>query len=311
MSDNRPSVYVDDDGTVVYRASSLGNCIRALAAARQGIEQAAFSDDTKVIFEEGNLHEEAVKKRLRSEGWTIADEQAEVELVVQEEGPRIVVRGHLDGDGVAMPEKRVSGLSILEVKSMSRSKFDEWIDNDFGANQWEGFEGYGWQISAYIIATGRPAYYVVKNRDNGQLDIRHLPGPWKSLKQIRDRVLEAEAWADGGFPECDLANPYFCNYWFLHDEDDTPQYDAADDDELNDLWIRWREQNKVKQQAEKAIKKLKEQVQAKVDIGETLTKDGRFVVTHVPETPVDAFTRRAYTKIEAKEQTKRQREMRG
>ena len=41
MSDDRPARYTQDDGTVVYRASSIGACERALLAAARGYDKRA------------------------------------------------------------------------------------------------------------------------------------------------------------------------------------------------------------------------------------------------------------------------------
>jgi hypothetical protein len=175
----------------------------------------------------GNRFETIVKKRLRDDGWTVGDTQAEVEVVVQEE-PRIIVRGHLDGGHVKTPgpfefdwvESTVGmegpvevDAAILEVKSMSDRVWREWRRHRF-----DRFVEYAWQVSTYMHGMRRPAIYVVINRETEDTEIGYMslpPVPWE---EIRPHVLAARWWGleSQELPDCTGAK-YPCAYTYLCD----------------------------------------------------------------------------------------------
>ena len=67
MSD-KPLAYYDTDGAVTIRASAIGKCSRALWASLNEISPVAPTERLEDIFQEGHLHERAVKELLESEG---------------------------------------------------------------------------------------------------------------------------------------------------------------------------------------------------------------------------------------------------
>src|SRR5918992_1081323 len=111
MSDDRPSVYVEGD-RVVYRASAVGGCLRALVACRLGYTPLPFDEGSELRMNEGVLHEPAILAALEKDGWIVAGQQREVELTV---GGTIVIRGHIDGaagKGLDGPAR------VVEAKAM-------------------------------------------------------------------------------------------------------------------------------------------------------------------------------------------------
>ena len=208
MSDNRPSVYVEGNRTV-FRASALGGCLRALVAARLGYEPLPFDEAAELRMGEGNLHEPVIVQWLEGEGWTVTDQQKEIELTVGD----LVVRGHIDGNA------RLTGPTrLLEIKAMGQEPFKRWVTDRFESNQ-----RYAWQVSTYMHALGLPGLFVVKNRNSGAVDVFELDEPPIPLAKIKARVAQVEAIARrGDFPECDTEYTWNCPYRFLHD-----QHDAA------------------------------------------------------------------------------------
>lgn len=214
------NVRVEEDGTVVYRASALGSdCTRSLVLSRLDYEEKPPPADMLLRFNEGHLHEGDVLARMRAEGWTIWDEQAEVSLMVT---GKIRVVGHIDGKGaMAMAEggPELIHPRVVEVKSQSMAEFEA-----FGARGWDSgiFPKYKWQLSCYMHATGLPAVLVRKNRNNGQLAVEWIDEPFYSLRDIRSRVLSIELLAmDGiGPADCD-GKQYPCPFFYL------PGHDAA------------------------------------------------------------------------------------
>lgn len=225
MADNRPDVYEDGDVTV-YRASSVGQCVRALVASGLG-EEEAFGAERKALLErsaaEGNLHEDAVRERLVSEGWDVVSTQEEVEIPVV---PGVIVRGHTDGVLAQGPFQ-----VLLEVKSMSTKQFDKWIKKGF-----REFVKYAWQITCYMQAhPGLNVLYAVKRREDGMIDRTIIPHdePPIEWKKIKSKILTAESWRRRGeLPPCDVKNQWGCPFWYLHEEDGVAEGEIPDDETM-------------------------------------------------------------------------------
>ena len=228
MADNRPDVYVEKDGRVIYRASSVGQCVRALVASGLG-EVALFGADRKALLErsadEGNLHEDAVRSKLEGEGWTVHSTQDEIDVPVI---PGVFLRGHTDGV-ISKPGVTVSDQALLEVKSMSTKQFDKWIKKRF-----RDFPKYAYQISAYMKGyPGLDAYYVVKRREDGLLDRTVIPHSTPPIQwsTIRKKITTAERWRrKGELPPCDVKNQWGCPFFYLHEEDDFEEAVIPDDE---------------------------------------------------------------------------------
>lgn len=227
MADHRPDVY-EEGARVVYRASSIGQCVRALVASGLG-ESSVYGADRQALLdrsaEEGNLHEEAVRERLRSEGWTIHSTQEEVEIPVI---PGVIIRGHTDGV-ISKFGETVSDRALLEVKSMSTKQFDKWM-----RKKWGEFEKYAWQITAYMAGyPGLDCYYVVKRREDGLMDRTVIPAsqPPADWKAIKKKVVTAERWRrKKELPPCDVKNQWGCPFFYLHEEDNFEEIEIPDDE---------------------------------------------------------------------------------
>lgn len=221
MSDNRPIVY-EENGTLVLRASSIGMPVRCLTAAAKGYDPLPAPEFLTKAAESGNRYERIVKDRLRGEGWAITGEQDYVDVPVSE---RIVIRGHLDAWHIFPPD--ISGVlgfewatlvapgsdMMLEVKSMSGRVFDKWLSQGFA-----GFESYAWQLSVYMRATGRPALYVVVNRDDDAVyDFRVVDVPPVPWQQVRQKAMLVDYWRKrADMPEC-TGHTYLCPFDYLCD----------------------------------------------------------------------------------------------
>ena len=216
MSDDRATVYFDPETNEwVYRASGLGNCVRALVAIAGGYGEAISRDHKDLLgrtAEEGNLHEGAVIDKLAKEGWVWESTQDITSVQVI---PGVVIRGHIDGRG-ALPG---DPLHILEVKSMSNKRFDRWMKQGF-----EGFLKFAYQITAYMQAfPDHDVIYVVKRREDGFEHRQIIPAgeaplSWSAVKR---KVLAVEGYRrKGAFPACDITgtDAYFCPFFYLHDE---------------------------------------------------------------------------------------------
>ena len=163
----------------IYRASELGGCTKAQAAKQLGFMPLETERFFGALGHEGNLHEDDVIKR---EGAT--DSQLEVTLDVM---PSVQIVGHVDG---------LLDPYVVEVKSMGKAAFDMWM-----ASKWDTaglVQKYKWQVSVYMIALNRPLKFIVKCRDNGQLDTCFVEAPFYDDKAILRRVVEIERWVRRG-----------------------------------------------------------------------------------------------------------------
>lgn len=139
--------------------------------------------------------------------------------------PRVFIRGHVDG--FAKP-KAARNDRVLEVKTMSKNRFDKWMRLGKNARErllTDEFEHYAWQISAYMWHYGMGAMYVVKNRDSGKLDISEIKLPPIDLKTIRKKIIKVELWSKKGeIPPCEAASndQFFCQFPYLHNGGDQP-----------------------------------------------------------------------------------------
>jgi hypothetical protein len=234
MSDNRPSVYTEGNRTV-FRASALGGCLRALVAARLGYDPLPFDEASELRMGEGNLHEPVIVEWLKTDGWTVTDQQKLIELTVAD---TLVVRGHIDGQA-----RHTGPPRLLEIKAMGQDPFKRWVADRFASN-----DRYAWQVSAYMHALDLPGLFVVKNRNTGEVDVFEVDEAPIPLAKIKARVAQVEAIARrGDFPACDTEYLWNCPYRFLHDQKELPLggeavVDAAEVDALAAAYDRARTQ---------------------------------------------------------------------
>jgi len=250
--------YVRPDGAIAVRASAIGKCVRALWAALAGIESAAPSEVIERAFAEGHLHEKAVRDQIEAtEDTRVVDDQREVELWVIP--GKLVVVGHIDG--IVENTRR-----LLEIKAMSSRAFADWVKKRFDYRP-----EYAWQISVYMLALENEIEgvdYRVKRRDDGLLDVWTFEEPPVSLKEIKLKAIRVlQAHKQGIMPPCDIAQDWFCPFFFLHDEaeDDDVDADVPTEDipELDMLALEYIECKEVAKEAEKRAKELRKVMEEK------------------------------------------------
>lgn len=237
---------------IIYRASELGGCIKALVAKRIGFVPAEWPDDMKRRAEEGNIHEAAVLTTL-----DIGRRQTEVVIPITE---RVTLTGHLDGVDESL-------MRVVEVKTMGDASFKTftktlWDTDDFLITR------YKWQLSCYMIAMGMPAIVYVKNRNDGEVLALDVAEPFHGLGAIRARVLQVEALARGGnLPlECSV-NQYPCPFYYLHDEVEKEIAKDVDEVVFDSLMVSYFEGD-VMEKRGKAIKDEAREMIVKVTGGQ-------------------------------------------
>lgn len=231
----------EDDGLVVYRASSLGSCVRSLTAARLGEDASPPAPSLRAAMEaSGSLEDEV----LRRAGVEMADggfiwQQRKVDLVVPGDkvetaastpsgnaaGPSgaIIVRGHID----ALHQQSDT---IVEVKVFGDDNWNKWTS---GANTQDSLDNLGtlgWkyrvQAAVYGHATGRRVRFIVAHKvgrligtptnerewsiDEVDIGPPLDPSSLYTLDAIRDRIAFIEDHASQDLlPDCDQS----CTEW--------------------------------------------------------------------------------------------------
>jgi hypothetical protein len=224
---NRPNVVVEGD-EVRYRASSLGSCTRALAAARQELEpfKGPLPERVAEVFERGHRDEEKGRKWFQDRGWKVWGEQKEA--VVRLTG-RLSIVGHID----FIIEDGEVGPTIVDVKSQSEEEFRKASIRDSAF--WHKYE---WQFSAYRVGLGMGM--AVLRVCEGDVKLEMLEDRWlKGKAELLGRVLEVERMAAGDLGECDR-DDFPCPYFKLHDTKDViVEVVEVVDSELRDLALHY------------------------------------------------------------------------
>lgn len=260
MGDDRPNTYVEGD-TIIYRASSVGNCIRGLAASRIGYDPADHPDWLLAKFAEGNTNEPVILAMLEAQrkyrvleaiehDYPVDDHgQIEVEVGI---GSTVKVRGHLDGLAV---EIATGEKYMVEAKALGKSFRAKYEKDGIKA-----FPYYATQLSLYMEATRCPALFVLgwKDKDGKVTDIHVevFDKPPIPLIQMKARIAKIErAKAENRLPACDQEQ-YPCQFYYLHEdkEEEVKAEDCIEDEEA-DRWAHQLQRARVMEREAKALKK--------------------------------------------------------
>lgn len=273
-SDNHPIRYLEGD-TVIYRASSIGACERALvASARRALPQphpAWFQE----VLDEGTLNESVISDMWDLEtGIPTVDQQREFNLLIGEiDGRDVYVRSHIDGMNGADPT------SIREYKKFRDSTWPNFLQQgvEVGAN-------YPWQVSvamhaltAELMVHGKAdvacefvgGHYELLNgggtpddstpaiRAITQVECKYIASPPIPLVAIRKKIARVERLINTGFDimetPCD-GKTYPCPYWKYHDpKDELDTRILKFDGEWGELLIRYQAERQLTSDARKVM----------------------------------------------------------
>lgn len=248
MSRDKGWAYLDDDGTVIYRASSLGSCIRSLTAARCGEPATPPNAGLRAAMDASTLAEDlAIQEFEKVTGGTVIWQQKKVELPIDigqdyelksASGTTAAVkhshliRGHIDGLWQREDD-------IIEIKSLSARNFEIYNSRGLEGLGWLG-EKYKWQAAVYGFATQRLVRMVVYNKGHDPqsdepciiIDPAMPPDTFVTMDQIRSRILAVEQFAsEDMYPDCTQKCSEYDAYSHIH-LFDSP---TVADDELTNL----------------------------------------------------------------------------
>lgn len=209
------------DFRFIYRASSLGGCLKAMAALQLGYTPVETPEFFAGIFKEGRLHEDSIINDLIESGYQVYDRELQVVFPVTKE---IAVVGHIDGKLIELAGKH----RLLEMKTMSADAYKE-----FANKGWDTpglIQKYKWQVSTYMWATELPLTLIAKNRNNGRIMDLSASEPFYTKGQIMARVLKAHSYVTTGELPDDCEGGFPCPVPYLHAEPQPAQSKAEDTD---------------------------------------------------------------------------------
>jgi hypothetical protein len=232
VSDNRPPRYIDGD-KIVYRASSLGMCERALVACANGYAKRDHPEWFQKVLDEGTDNEDAIRMlfhrqqdelRLVDGNW-IDQYEGELEVV-----GNVVVRYHTDDvnlhpgySGDNDDGSRQPTAILREYKKFRDSTWPNFLTKGIEVNQ-----NYPWQVAAMMWSLRDMGYDVVCQFVGGHFDgeriieVEHkllLDPPIPRVAIIKKLARVERLIAEGLVPDevpCQLSYP--CGWWYLHDE---------------------------------------------------------------------------------------------
>jgi hypothetical protein len=201
--------------------------------------------------EAGNQAEVTVKGLMRDEGYVIMGEQDTMEW---EPAPGIIVRGHFDASTCIKDNED----RMLEVKSMSERRFQAWLK--YG---WEKFPMYAWQLSAYMLDTGKKATYAIINRETNELLIEDVDELLVDEVTMRRKVLLVKYYVEQGtYPSCQGLSEYSCPYDYMCDKQGTLFEEVESGTE--EMLVRLAQEYDVARQMEADVKAKKEAIRAEI-----------------------------------------------
>lgn len=213
---SRPAVSIAENGHISIRASALGNCLRALAAAGQGMTPLPPPPAIANAMRLGRELEEDV---LAATGLEITARQLGVHLLV---GENASVTGTLDAVGPRY---------LVEVKTCGRAGWRDWTEKGIMAHPRAA-----WQVSAYAAAVRLPVKVAVGLVEDGKL-VDHvlldLRDPPYGLTELTERVETIVGHIRAGrVPDLCEPDQGWCPWSYLHEtllvmDDELDSYAAA------------------------------------------------------------------------------------
>lgn len=192
---DRPIAYTDRD-TVMYRASAIGGCERALLAARLDAERHPVPAVMQKYFDQGHVNEPIIMDR-----W--AADHPDYTLTTNDNPPAVLdfdvelddgwltpvqVVGTVDGLAAA-----AGTLTVVDAKAMSSSNMDKIIEKGLDGL---GFGGhYLWQMAVYVtgLEADRACLAFMEKLDGVVTEKSRIEYIWLDKEQLAEQVDEIYA----------------------------------------------------------------------------------------------------------------------
>lgn len=233
MGDNRPARYVEDDGRVIYRASSLGLCDKLFVAIALGYDLAEHPAWFQQILDEGTNSEQVIRELHEQSTSNEVDNVGKVLEMEVMDG--VWIRGSIDGTMLERHRKD-DQLDLCEYKKVRDSGWHRYLTSgvEYQAN-------YPMQASIYMHMleelVGHPVgmrfvggHYEQANGDGEwqitEIHEHYYDTPPISLMAIKRRIVSLERTIKNAVVIGDVActtATYPCPAWRYHDADDTQE----------------------------------------------------------------------------------------
>lgn len=230
MGDDRPVRYIEGD-RIIYRASGLGMCDRAIVATGQFYDPLPKPQWFQEILDEGTNAEATISEMWgKKTGIATVESQKEVELHVWGD---VWIRAHIDGE--AEDDSKV----LREFKKVRSSGWSGYLRQGV---EWLPY--YPWQVAAVMHAGGYESCEFVGGRyykDEGKVLEVHghiLTAPPIPLLAIRKRIIRLEELIEEVAVPADVPcqiNMYPCPFLYLHTEDEEKEAEAGQVNEAREL----------------------------------------------------------------------------
>jgi len=252
------------------RASEAGHpCVRFLVLSRLHPELKELHDvSLQRIFEEGNLHEEAVLQKLREAGFTLIEQQRPLEL------RKFQLSGHIDAK-IRIEQNGKPLFIPLEIKSCSPNVFRTIKDispEEMLKSKYPWIRKYPAQILLYMLMDGKEEGVIVfKNKSTGELcqknfrltdeNLEYTESILQKLEKVNDYVARNELPPVEPCEECKRCG--FARTSCFPDKDFGEGFDLLSNEELEAKLARWEELRPTAKEFQELDKEIKEELKGK------------------------------------------------
>lgn len=257
------------EGKPVYRASMAGHCVKELWLWRTGVQPKTAEPGPPrpmsaglLGAREGSLHEGWIIEELGRQDYQLAwtgENQRELEKRFK----RYVVRAH--PDGMIRGKELGSEWRVLEAKALKQERWELWVR--YG---WDAFPNYAAQVSLEMYLAEAKAFYIVKNRNTGDMvkvKVDNFPvAPATILKKFSSIEDLCAANNEEG-PECGAqAEWFFCPFFSLGKCDVLAKATPEELEEIDDpQFAGILEAYKLAQKSEKEVAEIKAGLRLKIE----------------------------------------------
>lgn len=251
------------------RASEVGHpCVRFLVLSRLHPELKTLHDvGLQRIFDEGNLHEDAVLRELQGAGFKLVEQQRPFEW------PKFKLSGRIDArislNGALLP---------LEIKSCSPNVFPaikQTEPEDMVKSKYIWVRRYPAQLLMYMIMSGESTGIILfKNKTTGEKcqkvfelhdeNLNYAESILKKLEEVNDLVERKELPPVEMCEECKGCG--FAKTSCFPGQDYGPGFDFIADDVLETKLVRWEETKEAAKEHKELDKELKDHFKGKTAI---------------------------------------------
>lgn len=160
-----------------YRGSEIGYCARATQYRALGFTPEPQSGEILALFADGHLHEDSVRNLFKKIG-TVSNVQTNISKKYEHKGHVLYGTGTLDF--------LFNNSIVVDVKGITTFKF-KYLDKNWP----QDYEAYIMQVTLYMDILGlEDAIVAVKNKDNSELNFKHVEYSEFMMNRILDKMVK-------------------------------------------------------------------------------------------------------------------------